>query len=138
MRVFLKEICALGIVCLATSVSQPAFAQEEGEAIVDNLFVPFAPISVSIVRDYKVQGQLAVTFFLGINKASSEDVIENIRPKVRDGLINSLTRVANTRVNPYKPVDLELIGIFMQNSVDEVLGAGVAEVLIQSVAAQPN
>lgn len=140
MRFFFTNIFAIILAILTIGFSQPSFAQEEGEVepTVDNLFVRFQPISVSIVRDFKVQGQLSVTLYLGLNKASTEDVIENLRPKIRDSLLNSLTRVANTRVNPYRPVDIDLIVIFMQTGLDELLGEGVAEVLIQSAAAQPS
>lgn len=127
------------IVALSLFWQQPALAQDEdvSEPEVDNVFVEFQPISVAIIRDYRIQGQLAVTLFLSVNKASSVERIEELRPKLTDKLIQSLTRIANTRVSPNKPVDLQLIGRFLQTNVDEVLGEDVAKVLIQSAAAQP-
>lgn len=130
----------LGSSLLGVSV---ATAQEEDEDVeieqsVDNVFVQFQPISVSIIREYRIRGMLAVTLFLSVDKASTVEKIESIRPKLRDGLVQSLTRVANTRVSPNRPVDLELIGRFMQKSVDDILGPNMAVVLIQSAAAQPN
>lgn len=124
-------------------ISPPVvIAQDEeevdSEQTVDDVFVEFRPISVSIIREYRIQGMLSVTFYLSVDKASTVDEIERLRPKVRDGLVHSLTRVANTRVNPRRPVDLELIGLFMQRSVDDILGTGMANVLIQSATAQPN
>ncbi|MCK5040794.1 MAG: hypothetical protein KAR62_00805 [Sphingomonadales bacterium] len=139
----LASLLTCGLLC-SPYIMAPnnAWAQDEEEVdtevSVDNVFVEFAPIAVSIIREYRIRGMLNVTFYLSVDKASTVDKIEELRPKLRDGLIQSLTRVANTRVNPRRPVDLELIGLFMQRSVDEILGADMAQVLIQSAAAQPS
>jgi len=138
----LTSVLACGLLCSQIITPQIVLAQDEEdveiEQTVDNVFVVFEPISVSIIREYRIRGQLAVTFVLSVDKVSTVDEIERLRPKVRDGLIQGLTRVANTRVNPHRPVDLELIGLFMQRSVDDILGANMAKVLIQSAAAQPS
>lgn len=137
----ISSALSLALITPTMAVYNPAIAQDEEqkiEQVVDDVFVEFRPITVSIIREYRLQGQLSVTFFLGVDKTSTVDEIERLRPRLRDGLVQSLTRVANTRVNPRRPVDLALIGRFMQNSVDEVLGKDLAIVLIQSAAAQPN
>jgi len=137
----ITALLALGLTFSVCTPTKPVMAQEEDVEIensVDDVFVEFSPISVSIIREYRIRGQLAVTFFLSVYKTSTVEKIEKLRPKLRDGLVQSLTRVANTRVNPNRPVDLELIGKFMQKSVDEILGPNMAEVLIQSAAAQPS
>lgn len=138
MNIKIKNTYLSLLAVLMLANPQPLIAQEEdSEATVDNIFVQFAPISVSIIREYRIRGQLAVTFYLSVDKASNVEKIETMRPKLRDNLIYSLTRIANTRVSPNKPVDLDLLGRFLQKNVDDVLGEGVAKVLIQSAAAQP-
>ena len=113
-------------------------AQEDDpqNAVSDALFVEFAPMTVAVIRDKRIQGHLTITMFLAVGTPAGVNRVETLRPKLRDAVLRNLARVGNARVDPHMPVDLKLVADYLQLAVDDVLGDGVAKVLLQSASTQ--
>jgi hypothetical protein len=60
------------------------------------------------------------------------DGVVNVRPKLRDAYIRTLTRYASNQMNPNKPVSIMLMKKLLQRSTDWILGDSTVTVIIGS------
>lgn len=134
MRYLMSIITAGLFLITATSV----LAEESrGGSGSEPLFIEFTPLSVSVIQRTRVAGFLSVAFNLVVESEEAAAHVERLRPRLRDAIVRILSRVANSRLDINRPVDVDLIRAYVQMAVDGVLGAEKARVLMQTVSLQP-
>ncbi|MCH8862091.1 MAG: hypothetical protein IID51_06235 [Proteobacteria bacterium] len=134
MRYLMSIITAGLFLITANSV----LAEESsGSSDSEPLFIEFTPLSVSVIQRTRVAGFLSVAFNLVVENEEAAAHVERLRPRLRDAIVRILSRVANSRLDINRPVDVDLIRAYVQMAVDGVLGAEKARVLMETVSLQP-
>lgn len=117
--------------------SEDNAGSQDGENQSHPLFVEFDPFSVSVIRRTRVAGFLSVAFSLAVKDEATVQQVERLRPKLSDAVVRILSRVAGSRLDVTRPVEVGLIQAYIQMAIDSVLGAGKARVLMSTVSLQP-
>lgn len=111
--------------------------EDQGETGAGLLFIEFDPFSISIIQRTRVAGFLSVAFHLAVEDEETVLEVERLRPKLSDAVVRILSRVASSRLDVNRPVEVSLIQAYIQMAVDNIIGAGKARVLMQIVSLQP-
>lgn len=129
-------------VVLFLLVPNPLAAQDHDDESASppetNLFADFRPVMVAVIREHQIRGHLGVDFALAVESADAMTEIDLLRPRLRDSIQHYLAGLASARINPRRPLDLDLVSSYIQKAVDEILGDGVAEVLIITASVTPR
>lgn len=138
----MRHLISAFTLCFFLSFGSAGFAAAEGEdgetkSDAGPIFMEFAPFSVSVIQRAQIAGYLSVAFDLAVEEEAVVQQVERLRPKVRDAVLLILTRVASSRLDVTRPVDVDLIRAYVQKAVNNVLGAGKAQVLMAIVSLQP-
>lgn len=96
------------------------------------LHVKVKPLNISIIQDGKIRGLLYISMSLETGSRDLRDGVVNVRPKLRDAYIRTLTRYASNQMNPNKPVSIMLMKKLLQRSTDWILGDSTVTVIIGS------
>jgi flagellar basal body-associated protein FliL len=122
---------------MACSFSAPAFSQDEEEEKTEKLVaVEMQPLVVSLTKNFRTQGVLMLAYQLFVANSSTAEEVAVRKPQIAAALHQTLTRLSKIRIPADKPVNIPLLDLFMQRSVDELLGKNVAEVVIFSASIQ--
>lgn len=136
-RKFILRAGGLASFILAIALLWPALVVDAAEQAGNRArYVAFEPVSVTVLNESRVAGFLAVTFSLEASDAEQEETITEMKPRLRDAIIRRLSRLAGTRIEVTRPLNIALVNRQIQSVVDEVLGDKTAEVLIQSASIQ--
>jgi flagellar basal body-associated protein FliL len=140
---FLVKLFKLVPFVLLLLVPNPLAAQDHGDEGAPpppqtNLFADFRPVMVAVIREHQIRGHLGVDFALAVTSADAMTEIDLLRPRLRDSIQHYLAGLASARINPRRPLDLDLVSSYIQKAVDEILGDGVAEVLIITASVTPR
>ena len=131
------HLLLIGFMTLSTPIS--LFAQEEGEEeeITEKLIpVEMQPLVVALTKNYKTEGVLMLAYQLFVDKTSTAGELAIKEPQIAAALHQTLTRLSKVRIPANKPVDITLVDLFMQRTVDKLLGKNVADVVIFSASIQ--
>ncbi len=116
----------------------PTIAEsEEGDGDLRENYIEFQPLSVTVIQNARISGVLTVTFTLATKNPSLIEKIKHLRPRVRSEVHHKLARLAATRISLNQPINVELVGKFIQSAVDQIFGEHEVEVLIQLAAIRP-
>ena len=118
---------------VASTIAQ----SEEDDGYLRENYIEFQPISVTVIQNARISGILTVTFTLATKNPSLIDKLKHLRPRVRSEVHHKLARLAATRITLNQPINLELVGQFIQFAVDQIFGEPEVEVLIQLAAIRP-
>lgn len=132
-----RLISAILISLFLLPATLAAAEEEAGGNGAGPLFVEFDPFSVSIIQRTRVAGYLSVAFSLAVENEAAAQRVERMRPKLKDAIVRILSRVASSRLDVNRPVEVSLIQTYVQMAVDNVIGPGEALVLMQTVSLQP-
>lgn len=108
---------------LASGTETPA-----GIAMQNNLALD--PLTVTVFRDNRARGLLAVELSLELAKSDDRDRIEKIMPRLRDRYVTALTRFAANRVDINRTIDIQTLAQMLQGATNDVLGQSAATILI--------
>lgn len=136
---FASSLLVVLFAIMMTIAAAPASAEsDKGEGSEDDRFFEIPPVSVSVVQNNRVVGYLSVSYKLMLIDLNSAGRISNMAPRLKDASVKILARIARTRLDVTKPLNIDLVHIYLQQTVDQVLGEGVAKVLIQDASLQPG
>jgi flagellar basal body-associated protein FliL len=102
----------------------------ESDEGVGSAHVKVKPLNISIIQDGKIRGLLYISMSLETSSRDLRDGVVNVRPKLRDAYIRTLTRYASNQMNPNKPVSIMLMKKLLQRSTDRILGDSTVTVII--------
>ena len=114
----------------------PGLAEEEVAA--EPTYIELAPISVSVVHNNRVAGFLSIAFGVMVDDPVALVEVRALLPKISAESVQMLARIARTRLDVTQVVNLELLRAYLQRTVDQVVGEGIARVLIQDATLQPR
>lgn len=134
----MRHLISAIALCLFLISTGPAFAEEnEGDMLAGPTFVEFEPFSVSVIQRTRIAGFLSVAFSLAVESEAALQQVERLRPKLNDAIVRILSRVASSRLDVSRPVDVDLVRTYVQAAVDSVIGKDKARVLMETVSLQP-
>lgn len=107
-----------------------AAAPETSSSIVLQNNLPLESLTVTVFRDTRARGLLAVDLSLELARPNDRGKIEKIMPRLRDRYLTALTRFAANRIDVNRTVDLGALARLLQGVTDEVLGQKAATILI--------
>ncbi len=124
---------ALLFILLALSALRPAFAAEQEGAAPEPapIYVAVSPLSVPIVRGARLRGRFDLQLVLGVENKEQEQQVTRLLPRLEAAYLANLTDLTQYYVTPGKAIDVALIAQILQKTTDRILGAEVAQVLIQ-------
>ena len=119
----------------------PATAEEhEGEETVKRtelVYEKLYGLTVNLFSQNRVEGQLLVSIDLEA-KAVNGDQIRYMKPRLTDAYNRRLLRFGQTILDTKRPLDIERMEYALQRTTDEVLGKGMAKVLLYSALVSEN
>lgn len=118
----------LALFCAPPSGAVAASKASSSSMLQNNL--PLEALTVTVFRDTRVRGLLAVELSLELTRPDDRGKIEKIMPRLRDRYLTSLTRFAANRVDVNRTVELSELARLLQGVTDEVLGRKTATILI--------
>ena len=124
---------AVLFILLALSALRPAFAAEQEGAAPEPapIYVTVSPLSVPIVRGARLRGRFDLQLVLGVENKEQEQQVTRLLPRLEAAYLANLTDLTQYYVTPGKAIDVALIAQILQKTTDRILGAEVAQVLIQ-------
>ncbi|MFZ5610258.1 MAG: flagellar basal body-associated FliL family protein [Pseudomonadota bacterium] len=133
---------------LAAGMALPAAPPAQGSAkpaaegtdtsVGAEAFIRVEPIIISVLRGSTVAGLMSLTVELQVPDAAKREEVAAIRPRLRDGYLRALSRLASTTLDIDRPLNFELLTRMLQRDTDRVLGPGVARVLITDASTRQN
>jgi flagellar basal body-associated protein FliL len=96
-------------------------------------WVAVHPISVSIVQEDEVRGQLQVWFGMDVPDAGLRARAEAIMPRLRDAWLGRLSQYAATSARARKPANIANVSLLLQTTADQMLNNPGSRVLMGSV-----
>ena len=91
---------------------------------------------VSVIQRGRLRGSLTVRASLAVADNAGRGAVADSMPVLRDRIAFELTGYAGESLDVRKPADIDAVRERVQQGIDAVLGAGAAEVLIESVTIQ--
>lgn len=130
-------ISVIALSLFLISANSAYAADKKSDAHGGPIFIEFEPFSVSVIQRTRIAGFLSVAFSLAVEEEAVIQRVERLRPKLKDAIVRILSRVASSRLDVNRPVDVDLVRAYVQAAVDGVIGAGKARVLMSTVSLQP-
>jgi flagellar basal body-associated protein FliL len=96
-------------------------------------WVAVYPISVSVVQEDEVRGQLQVWFGMDVPDAVLRTRAEAIMPRLRDAWLSRLSQYAATSARARKPANIADVSLLLQATADQMLQNPGSKVLMGSV-----
>lgn len=134
---FIRDLLAIPVLVVGLCLWHGSALAEE-EVADEPAFIEFAPVSVSVVHNNRVAGFLSIAFGVMVDDPGGYARVEALLPKISAANVQMLARIARTRLDVTKAVNLELLRAYLQRTVDQVVGKGIAQVLIQDATLQPR
>ncbi len=134
-RYFSFILFSLAFIGLALPVL--AAEREKAASDPDALFVAFEPLSVTVLKDSRVHGLLAVSLNLAVRDAETLEKARKMQPRLRDAYVQVLTRLASTHIDISRPLNIGVLDAVLQRTSDRMLGDGQTDILIQSATLRP-
>lgn len=134
----MRHLVSVVILCIfLLSVGPGVASAAEGSSSAEPIFIEFEPFSVSVIQNSRVAGFLSIAFDLAVEDEATIQQVERLRPRLRDAVVRILSRVASSRLDVSRPVDVDLVRAYVQKAIDGVIGPGKAQVLMEIVSLQP-
>jgi flagellar basal body-associated protein FliL len=122
----------------AFAASTPVLASASAHKITASPdYIALDPFMVSVVENFKVRGFLVLEFTLHVRDSHQQDVIDTLRPRIRDQFVRTLMEYGAKVATVKRPPDLDAILARLQVDTDSMLGAGTAHVLVTQALVRP-
>ena len=127
---------AVAAVLLLVSAPLGVQAQEADAAPTERItpYIKLAPLQASVIEKGKWIATLAVAASLDSPTFETRQLARSRMGRLNEGYLFALSNFARTRVSLDRPVNVAVLASTMQRVTDEVLGPGIAKVLIGFVA----
>lgn len=96
-------------------------------------WVAVYPISVSVVQEDDVRGQLQVWFGMDVPDEALRTRAVAIMPRLRDAWLSRLSQYASTSARARKPANIADVALLLQATADQMLQNPGSKVLLGSV-----
>jgi len=96
-------------------------------------WVSVYPISITVVQDDQVRGQLQVWLGMDVIDPALRTRKEEIKPRLRDAWLTRLSQYAATSLRARRPANIDDVSRLLQATADQTLGKPGARVLLGSV-----
>ncbi len=115
-----------------------AFAQEEEnqEAVEQESDIEMDPLLINLYRGQVNEGILIIRYHIGMADDGNYGDVNAMVPKIIATLYTDVTRLARLRFRADEPVNIKLLDVFMQRSLDKVVGKDKAEIFIDAAVVQ--
>lgn len=123
-------VAALAAFAPGAATADEPVTPQSGQKLGDGRHIVLEPFAVTVFRDERVRGLLALDLTLELSKAERRAAVEQVMPRLRDRYLTALMQFASNRVDVTRPVELEALTALLQAVTDEALGRAVARVLI--------
>ena len=125
---------AAGLLLLA--VPGGARAQEGGAAPAERItpYIQLEPLQANVIEKGKWIATLAVAASLDSPTFETRQLARARMDRLNEGYLFALANFARTRVSLDRPVNVVVLASTLQRVTDEVLGPGIAKVLIGFVS----
>lgn len=132
------RLIVLAWICVAACLAPPAYASApKKEGPKGDAFLVFDPFTVSVVERQRMRGLLVLEVVLHIPEEEARANAENLKPRIRDHFVRVLMEFGATRARVDRPPEVGRIAATLQRTVDQVLGADQAHVLITQALLRP-
>jgi hypothetical protein len=101
-------------------------------------YVPTFGLRASISRGFKVHGVMTVDAGLDVPSEKSRKRVEALKPRLMSALRETVSNYASLSYVVGEKPDADLIKVRLQKTVDSVIGAGEAKVMLASVIVCPE
>jgi len=134
LRLGLRLGLAAGLLLLA--VPGGARAQEGGAAPAERItpYIQLEPLQANVIEKGKWIATLAVAASLDSPTFETRQLARARMDRLNEGYLFALANFARTRVSLDRPVNVVVLASTLQRVTDEVLGPGIAKVLIGFVS----
>lgn len=117
--------------------SSDVLAQDEKEESAEQESdIEMEPLLINLFRGQVNEGILIVRYHIGLADDDHYSDVNNMLPKIISTLYLDVTRLARLRFRADEPVNIKLLDLFMQRSLDKVVGKDKAEIFIDAAVVQ--
>lgn len=112
-------------------------AKQESEAPVAPGFLAVPALNISVVKQNRIRGVLAVNAVLDIARQDAMDVAIGLMPRLTGGYASALAKWSNIYQGVHEPANVVAIKNQLQQVTNQVLGRDDVQVLLQNALLKP-
>lgn len=125
----------------APAVNGVAMIEEEqsGEPMDEGkLKITFSPFHISVFSRGQVRGSADIQIVLQLINNSDYEALNSLKPQLRADITAALSTLSRKRWNVNRPIDPDIVSMYLKPFVDHRIGAGRVEVYVLRALINPK
>lgn len=133
----LQFLTALVLLLVAMLAASPVFAQDGTMPEEGKLAIDMEPFTFPMFERGRLVAKVSMTLTLVVQQSDYAEAVRLRLPQIRSDFLNALTTLARQRFNVNKPIDPDIVRVYLSQYLNYRLGEGKADVYVKQALINP-
>ncbi len=130
-------LTALVLLLVSVLVGPPLFAQDGAMPQEGKLAIDMEPFTFPMFERGRLVAKVSMTLTLVVRESGYAEAVRLRLPQIRSDFLGALTTLSRQRFNVNKPIDPDIVRVYLSQYLNYRLGEGKADVYVKQALINP-